>query len=1323
MSAHQFTLPANLEDLPPTYTLTHGQLWQFREHDILEEAQIGHVRYMIRALPRVNMLAMGALLRHVSQFEHPRLYSPNFWTQHQGNLWIASLRPLGEPLPHADLQALPWNEAVRLWQPLAEAIQRAHQRGIIHGQLAPWTIWYNREADELTAIDLGTWLGDDLTNEAMHPWIAPEFRVAAFGRHPNTLVDIYGLAKLLLHLLDPYGEQEDPLSIVPPFAQAVVARALSEDPAERLPRVEELISATSPTLLEKYDARLRDASAEEITSVLSARLSDREYFKHPKLGRGLKFHLNLPNNNPHDQDQLGAFFYHSVDSSLYHSVRWAWNGAQINLLDARVVTNSKNQRFITSHAETLPVIEPTFPIAVSNVLKAERCTSRFLVDERDSGSSSRALVLGNLVHGLLDDLTTPNPPTFDEAYHKYVTQLRLDMLAAGMTDDDLDALKRDAKQHYENLCRFTHPAQSNKAVVPDHSPSVRWPQQQSVYQADDQRTWSGRHIEVTRYSPMYGLEGRIDLATEDEKEGLQIIELKSGSAWDGHLSQVRCYTLLWDGLAKQRNLPIHGYVLYSRFGRLSAAPMEDVSRERRILRARNELVACHRAFVDPSYKYTPPHYMQDPRNCNSPTCKFRRDRCKEQTEVLGLQTDHDPEDAVATDGKWRGFEVETVARAWAYWRHFTRLVEMERWAQHASLGAIFQPGRLGQRLNNHRAVTGMNITNIDLEEGTITFEGKGTQIFSPGASILAHRGDLQNAHILQGRVVDASHGHVTVTSQGAQIATTLETKHWIIDILPTRLGVRQAKRALYKTLKQRDANKLATLLTPEHPEVQARFNAPGTFDPTPPDMMADIPLATISNQGPKLNDTQRRALHLAVHAPSGAIIQGPPGTGKTTVIAQIVRELVVRGQRVLVTAQTNTAVDTILQKVLDAGVRSFLRVGGQGRSHDLCKKLTESGADTRFFFTTDVAQQAHTLEDLGNYLKTCSVYGSTTHSAISNSAFSFLSSHLGPEPFDVVIVDEASQLTEPMTLGAINMAKRFILVGDHKQLPPIVQSEQALSAYFDPNLPEPEDDDTHIDILEDIPKRSPTFALDEGLRAIGVAGLDRSLFERLIEHLPHVMLEEQYRMHQDIMAYSNRAYYHGKLRANEEIAHQQLPYNPDALSAMPEHIQSLLAVDHPITFVNVHGVDNGRSNPQEANALIDTLMYLMDEKTFDTQNAPTIGIISPFRAQVQLIRSKIRERNPAWLEWIDVDTVERYQGGERDIILVSLVKTERAGDFLSDARRLNVTLTRARRQLYLFGHKACLSLNPTYRQLIEQPETHILDWQADDDLVGLPEGF
>ncbi len=1331
----RFQLPEDIETQSPVYKLPYGAVWQQRAHELLEDHEQDNARYLVRPLKQApSALVAGAVLRHSSALEHPRCWGPNFWMKHNdGQLWMATIRPLGEPLMNVP-RSRQWSEAVELWRPLAEAIRRAHQRGVVHGMITPWTTWYDEEAERLTTIDAGCWVGDALPHDSQHHvFIAPELRVDPALRSPTLLCNVYALAKLLIYLIDPkaFSEHSDVLeeihnlSEIPQEIIPALQRALADDPAQRLPMLEDLLVATSQSIATTYDTQMDVSGEPQITTILGARITHKEPINHPKMGPGLKFYLNLKKSHTDappivEEDAIGAFFYEGADKGLHDSIQWAWDGAQCNLIDARLITDSKGRHFVTSHTETLPVLEPNFPVSVSNVLKAERCTSRFLVDERDSGKSSRALVLGNLVHGLLEDLTAPNPPTFEACFQARSSKMRVEMLAAGLSQDDMQALERDARQHYTNLERFTSARQQSKKAPPARlAPSPRWPTEETVYDREPHHDmgWSGRHIEVTRYSPLYGLEGRIDLATEDDQEGIQIIELKSGSAWDGHLSQVRCYTLLWDGMAQSHGTEVSGYVLYSRYGRLNAVPMEDISRERRILRARNELVACQRSFIDPAFQYTPPHFMQEPRHCNSPSCKFRRDRCQEQTSLLGLDPEHTPEQATKT--MWNGFPTTLVTTAWAYWKHYDRMIEMERWAQQSALGMLFDRSRIQERVELKQACENMRLTHYDVEKNLLTFQGKGAHIFHKKSAVLIHRGDLHYGATLQGYVEDSGAHFVTLKSQGTQSAITLDPDGWILDQLPTRMGIRQAKQSLYKFIQNRDSDLLHALLQPE--------TATHLFEPSEQrreqllrkKQSADIPFRLRSSTGlPSMNARQREAMDYALNAPRGALIQGPPGTGKTTVIAQIVRELVSCGERVLVCAQTNTAVDTILSKVLDAGVRAFLRVGDMDRSPQLTHSLELEGYEPHLFFTRSLARETDSLDELSNALTTCPVYGSTTHSAVRDPVFEFLSSYYGDPLFDVVIVDEASQLTEPMTLAAINHAKRFVLVGDHRQLPPIVQSEQALTSYYLPGFDEEIQDEQFIQTDEPLPEphdpfqAHTPFKLPKRLLNIGCAGLDRSLFERLVTQLPHVMLEEQYRMHSSIMAYSNRLFYKGKLSPHKTVASHQLNFKPDFLEAQEGWIQDIFNPTTPVCFVNIAGEDFGRTNEAEAQALVKSVKLLLDEDAFMTGGQygprPSIGIISPFKAQGQRIRELLLEEldDLAWL--VDVDTVERYQGGERDIILVSMVKTERAGDFLSDMRRLNVTLTRARKKLIVFGHKTCLELNPRLRILITQAETKLI---------------
>jgi DNA replication ATP-dependent helicase Dna2 len=1228
---------------------------------------------LVRSLGQVSgLLRVAPVLRLASTIDHPRLHGPSHWWRGDEGILIATPVPAGAPLAATTMDRRTWHEALDLWRPIADALRAAHSRGVVHGRINPWNLWYDPSADRLTLVDLGCWIGDATDGD---PWCAPELLAQGGIIAPLPTADIQSLARLLVFLgLNPEEAQKSSPSFsgLPPYAIPTLARAFDADTERRPRRIDELISGVhfqGPST----DLPLPEAiSPSEGQTILFGRVSGREPISNPRHGQGLRFFLASAQSV--DDQATGAFFYEGVDRDLFHSIKWVWDGAELNLLDARCVTDSQGRTFLTGGADTLPVLEPHWPISVTHVLNAERCTTRFIVDERDGGGSSRALVFGNLVHGLLDDLTGATPTTFDEAIARRLPELRLSMLAAGLKDRDVEAFVSDARRHFEHIERFTAPVKTGSQ------------------EPADRVGWVGRHVEATRYSSLYGLEGRIDLVVDDAREGLQIIELKSGSPWDGHLSQLRSYTLLWEGVARRQDRPLSGYVLYSKNGQMKPVSMEDTRRERRILRARNELIALHRSYVDATYDYTPPHFMQIPANCNASQCNYRRARCKEQTDLLGLASA--PEDATSEGGPWAGFSPEFVERAWTYHAHFTRLIERERWAENTSLGSILQSSRLEERVANHQALRDARLEEVDTTRGEVRFAVRGAQLFSPGDYVLAHRGDLNASHILRGAVGGGDVHQVILRASGAGGASGLPRDGWILDRLPARIGFRVAHQALYRTLKRRDQRLLQVLLEPQLPSSRALV-----ADPESPGLDLGV-LGTKTVEA--LNATQQVAVATALEAPVGALIQGPPGTGKTTVIAYLVDELVSRGKSVVLSALTHTAVDTLLIKLLEAGQADFLRIGSAARSRELSIALEARGFDPTHFFVDDLAASQASLDGLGERLRSCPVVATTAHGSISSPMFEYVQRALGPVPFDVAIIDEASQLTEPMALAPMSLARRFVLVGDHQQLPPIVVSDQSHSSVVDATglLTDeaPTEEPPQLGLFETGPLTSDApiarEPVEESLRAMGCAGLDRSLFERLARVLPHVMLDVQYRMHEDIMAFSSAAFYGGRLQAHPSTARPGL-----------DVIDAPLIPSSPVVFVDVDADGDGRTNLAEARAVMAALETLRP-----SLGEATIGIVTPFRAQVHLIRQLLTSHPDLSSLPIDVDTVERFQGSERDVIMVSLVKTDRAGEFLADPRRLNVTLTRARNKLMLFGRRRCLELNPLFRRLIDQPQTTTVSW-------------
>ncbi len=1273
-----FELPDDIAEREPVRQTAVGPVWELAGTELGLDAGPMLVRELRE--PR-DLLTTGAVLRLAANHRGRHLGAAAYWARRGEEVWIASPRPHGVPFGTAP--RLAFGEALEVWRPLAEALVSAHRAGAMHGSVGPDATWWDEEARRLSVVDFGTWVGDAIPRDSV--WWAPELRAPTRERRPTIASDIYGLGRLLLAIVlgrDEAARETPNFSIIPAYAIPGLERALAADPMARPQRIAELLTALAPSP--------RRARSDERTKpgkdILYGRVHGVEKLEHPRHGKGVKFFVTYPEYDEHghpiEQRTTGAFFYESRGRDIYEGLVDIWDGAELNLLDAEVIEDSSGTTYLTSRPETLPVLEPHWPVTVTNVLKADGCVSKYFVDLRDPGPPSRPLVLGSMLHGMLDDLARSHekPPTFEESFDTRFPTMRMGMIAAGLGDDDYERFRDEARRHFDHIAGYAAGRDAARR---------------------ERVGWSGENVEVTRYSSMYGLEGRIDLVTEEAKVGLHIVELKSGSERDEHVSQLRCYRLLWDGVAERQEMKIHGSLLYSRSGLMRSAPEQDLLRERRILRARNQLVAAHKAIAEGAESFALPFYLQIPENCHE-FCRWRKPRCREQTLTLGLGGEVDPNQAAAAGtSPWQGFAPHVVDRALLYWRHFSRLVELENWGESEAIGRILQSGRLRERVASHEAVAKLRLAHIDVASGEVTFEGDVPKIFSGSDAVVAHRGDFHTQHILRGSFVSSDSRTLKIWTQGAPNATALARDGWIVDRLPVRVGHRAAYRAMYGFLHRRDDRLLTILLDPRSKRAR-ELCSPATDE------------VSVSEQSRAvLNDAQVEAVHWGLTTHGGCLIQGPPGTGKTTVIAHLIRELVADGRRVIVSAQTNTAVDTVLQAVADVGVRSFLRVGHSNRSPALAAHLVALGEDPHEYFSRDVGEATESLDELARRVAYTSVVGCTTHRAVSDDIINFLTASIGEVPFDVAIVDEATQISEPMTLSPLRLAHRFVLVGDHRQLPPIVSNERATTANVEAyNWFEVEDraapqvsDTEQLGLFQ----AEVAPALDPIETPIGLGGLDRSLFERLVEEgLPYVMLEEQYRMHEKVQAFSSRAYYDERLHPHESVARRTLTLDADTLASQPENVRRVLDASHPVVFCHVDGTANYRTNEAEADAVVETARALLECGPGLTRQS--IGIVTPFRAQGELIRSKLRARLPERADEIQVDTVERYQGSERDTIIVSLVKTENAGEFLSDHRRVNVTLTRARKKLILFGHRECLLMSPLFRQLIEQDETLQTRW-------------
>ncbi|XP_033104776.1 DNA replication ATP-dependent helicase/nuclease DNA2-like [Anneissia japonica] len=408
-----------------------------------------------------------------------------------------------------------------------------------------------------------------------------------------------------------------------------------------------------------------------------------------------------------------------------------------------------------------------------------------------------------------------------------------------------------------------------------------------------------------------------------------------------------------------------------------------------------------------------------------------------------------------------------------------------------------------------------------------------------------------------------------------------------------------------------------------------------------------------------LNQDQRCVIDKVLRSEDYTLVVGMPGTGKTTTIVALVRILMHYGLSVLLTSYTHSAIDNILLKLCKHDVK-FIRLGRSLSIHP----------DIRCFSEETVAVQAKNIANLTHIYNTVPVVA-TTCLGSKHAIFS-------KRKFDVCIVDEASQISQPVCLGPLLHAACFVLVGDHHQLPPLVQSK-------------------HAKLL----------------------GMDTSLFKHLATTQPDatVSLTLQYRMNFDIMKLSNILVYEGALQCgSDEIARSQLVLtkwdeyrNVHLRSSQPKWLLKLVDPKSTVQFLNMddvmkEGQSSGSTNQNEANVII----KLVDALHKCGCKGSGIGVVSPYRNQCLLIKSMLAGLAIDTSK-LEVNTIDKYQGRDKEVIIVSFVKVSTQGELLHDIRRLNVALTRAKRKLLLIGsYKALKGYDPLCNLLIHLKQHGLL---------------
>jgi DNA replication ATP-dependent helicase Dna2 len=706
-------------------------------------------------------------------------------------------------------------------------------------------------------------------------------------------------------------------------------------------------------------------------------------------------------------------------------------------------------------------------------------------------------------------------------------------------------------------------------------------------------------------SPTYGIKGRADAV----RRGMPV-ELKTGKNTKREPRfhdkvQAACYALLL------REKDVHadtGTLLYTKNSALDRAeatgdlaPAKEFSLGDGLLdfvvRTRNEIAATEHDVSVPT------GYEADAK------CQY----CFEQDTCMVVSGRLDQESKAGRVGQ----PIPDDERD-----HFERTyeaVEAERRAVHAEYRKLWEQ-TAEERADDDRALIGLDPAGrTELPGGRWELRARKP----PEAVSKLREGDLALASDGDPVDGDAELGRIHELGPEVVVRTDEPVEMRRLDVYPSEFSVDRMLTALHDAILKGDPDRKDVLFGRRAP----RFR--------------DEHRTYVDN-----NAAQNAAVNRAVNAEDFALVHGPPGTGKTYTIARTIRALVERGDRVLLAAFTNRAVDNALEALREQGFEDVVRVG-------TTTGVREDMQDVRLQRRGEPNERAAALSSAPVVAATTAACGSRV---------------LAEQSFDVALVDEASQLTEPGTYAAIELADRFVLVGDHQQLPPVVQAETALSRSLFERL-----HDEHS-------------AADGDGEGDGADGDDEG-DEGGDEPDPSVMLDRQYRMAQRIQAFASREFYDGQLRpANGAVAAQGIG---DLPGVDPARLPA--ALRDPVSFVDPDGRQEGNANPREAERVVAVVESFLEAGV----DPDDVGVIAPFRAQVAEIGRRIGDA-------VTVDTVDRFQGSSEEVIVVSFVATgDLEGPIFEDTRRVNVALTRAKKALVLVGDRAALRSEPFYARMLD----------------------